>query len=90
MLITTHGLHIKNISPTGMSSNRSQLVYVKSVHAPGTYGGSPSYTNDIAIVELEKHLKITDNVKPACLPQANPPAGSTAYLSGWGKIGEGK
>ena len=73
-----------------MSSGTSQTVLIKSVHAPGTYSGSPSYTNDIAIVELQKHLRITPHVKPVCLPQANPAAGSSAYLSGWGKVGEGK
>ena len=66
------------------------MILVKAVHATGTYTGSPSYTNDIAIIELDKHLKLNDYISPVCLPQADPIAGSHAYLSGWGKVGEGK
>ena len=73
-----------------MTSKISQTVFVKSVHAPGTYSGSPRYKNDIAMIELKKHLRLTEQVKPVCQPQANPVAGSVAYLSGWGKVAEGK
>lgn len=82
-------LNILNELPQGLASSSTQVVAVKSVHAPGSYTGPPSFANDIAIIELDKHLKMHDNVRPACQPQAEPISGSTAYLSGWGKIGEG-
>lgn len=71
-----------------MASNTSQIIEVMAVYAPGTYEGRPSYKNDIAIIELEKHIKINHYASPVCQPLANPTAGSIVYLSGFGKVGE--
>jgi len=41
--------------------------------------------NDIAMLKLEKPVKLNKYVQPACLPKQKAPVGSKCYITGWGK-----
>jgi len=42
--------------------------------------------NDIALLKLENPVKFNKYVSPACLPKKDVPAGTTCFITGWGKI----
>ncbi|XP_065673698.1 chymotrypsin-like elastase family member 3B isoform X2 [Hydra vulgaris] len=42
--------------------------------------------NDIALIKLSRPFKINDYVSTACLPSAEPQAGTSCYIAGWGKV----
>ncbi|XP_065649075.1 trypsin isoform X2 [Hydra vulgaris] len=42
--------------------------------------------NDIALIKLTKQCKVNSYVSTACLPTAEAAAGSSCFISGWGKI----
>uniref|UniRef100_A0A0K8REH3 Putative serine protease n=1 Tax=Ixodes ricinus TaxID=34613 RepID=A0A0K8REH3_IXORI len=48
------------------------------------------FMKDIAVVKLKTKVKYTDYIQPICLPKNcdDPPASSTSYVAGWGKIYE--
>nr|XP_012616413.1 transmembrane protease serine 11D [Microcebus murinus] len=50
-----------------------------------------AHENDIAVVQLDSNVDFTKNIHRVCLPDAtqNIPAGSTAYVTGWGALAYG-
>uniref|UniRef100_A0A0K8R507 Acrosin n=1 Tax=Ixodes ricinus TaxID=34613 RepID=A0A0K8R507_IXORI len=48
------------------------------------------FMKDIAVVKLKTKVNYTDYIQPICLPKNcdDPPASSTSYVAGWGKIYE--
>ena len=50
----------------------------------------PASYNDIALLKLEKKLKLRymqrPAVRPACLPQSEPPSNSVYTATGWGRL----
>lgn len=51
-----------------------------------------NFNNDIALLRLHSPIKVTDTVKPVCLPKNDDKsyAGETAVATGWGAVEEGK
>lgn len=49
-----------------------------------------SYNNDIALMELESPVTLSQYIWPICLPAATYllPAGQSVWITGWGKIRE--
>lgn len=49
-----------------------------------------TYDNDIALMELENSVSLSQNIWPICLPAATHefPAGQTVWITGWGKTKE--
>ncbi|XP_066248818.1 ovochymase-like [Euwallacea similis] len=46
---------------------------------------SKNHHNDIALIYLNKHIKMSDFVKPICLAMQEDPYCRKYYISGWGK-----
>lgn len=49
-----------------------------------------SYNNDIALMELESPVTLSQYIWPICLPAATHvlPVGKSVWITGWGKIRE--
>ncbi|KAF7209553.1 chymotrypsin-like elastase family member 2A [Nothobranchius furzeri] len=47
--------------------------------------------NDIALIKLSSPVKLSDTIKPACLPNSGEvlPHGAPCYVTGWGRISTG-
>jgi len=79
-LTASAGAHdLDRPSPTQQTVNGIKTVYHPSYNPRTT-------ANDIAIVVLDKPIKFTDNVKPACLPNRGDvvPDNAEATVAGWG------
>ncbi|KMZ10511.1 serine protease persephone [Drosophila simulans] len=63
-----------------------QDIVVRSVKIHPQYVGNKY--NDIAILELERDVVETDNIRPACLhtDAADPPSNSKFFVAGWGVL----
>jgi len=50
-----------------------------------------TYDNDMALMELETPVTLTQNILPICLPSPSHqfPAGQAAWITGWGATREG-
>lgn len=40
--------------------------------------------SDIALIKLEKPVKITDEIRPICLPSKHRADNTRCYVTGWG------
>ncbi|XP_043659664.1 serine protease persephone [Drosophila teissieri] len=63
-----------------------QDIDVRSVKIHPQYMGNKY--NDIAVLELERDVVETDNVRPACLhtDPTDPPSSSKFFVAGWGEL----
>ncbi|OQR67816.1 plasma kallikrein-like [Tropilaelaps mercedesae] len=70
-----------------------QIAPVSKFHIHESYNRPKPLMNDIAVITLEKPLKMTDAVNPVCLPPPAPAAlmqpNSIITVSGWGTTREG-
>uniref|UniRef100_A0A7M5XA90 Vitamin K-dependent protein C n=2 Tax=Clytia hemisphaerica TaxID=252671 RepID=A0A7M5XA90_9CNID len=48
-----------------------------------------TFHNDIALIPMNRPVQYTSNIRPACLVDVAPPAGSEVVISGWGTISAG-
>lgn len=48
------------------------------------------HLNDIALLKLDREVKFTAYVRPACLDFTGEIAENSAYTTGWGKTAYGK
>nr|AEB61475.1 complement protein 1S [Squalus acanthias] len=55
-------------------------------------GREPNFDHDVALVKLQKKVKLGPSVSPVCLPSAGgvhpPELGKLGYIAGWGKTEE--
>jgi len=50
-----------------------------------------STDSDIALIKLENPVKITDEIRPICLPDTHAPDNTMCYVTGWGETkGDGR
>jgi len=76
------GDHNRNITEA------SETVYkVRNFYIHGGYSRPNIGMNDIAIIKLEKPVKMTDKIQRICLPDVNEELsdGTECYITGWGK-----
>ncbi|XP_017047451.1 trypsin alpha-like [Drosophila ficusphila] len=65
-----------------------QVVRVSQILAHEDFG--PSFSNDIAVLQLRTSLKLGSSVRSIPLADSTPKAGSSASVFGWGAIGHEK
>ncbi|XP_046722636.1 transmembrane protease serine 9-like [Silurus meridionalis] len=70
-----------------VTTSNTQSRNIISIITHPEYNPSTSY-NDIALVKLNSSVSFTDYVRPVCLAAINSsfPRGSTAWVTGWGRI----
>ena len=49
---------------------------------------SSTFENDIAIIQLDRSVPMTENTSPICLPSHNVPPGEQVTVAGWGTVAE--
>ncbi|XP_048022345.1 ST14 transmembrane serine protease matriptase b [Megalobrama amblycephala] len=78
-------LGLLNQGETNKSTKRS----VKRIISHPQYDHQ-SYDNDIALMELDSPVTLSQNIWPVCLPEATHdfPAGKSVWITGWGKLRE--
>uniref|UniRef100_A0A8C1JEV1 Suppression of tumorigenicity 14b n=1 Tax=Cyprinus carpio TaxID=7962 RepID=A0A8C1JEV1_CYPCA len=67
-------------------TSKSTLKRVKRIISHPHYDHL-SYDNDIALMELDSPVTLSQNIWPICLPEATHdfPAGKSVWITGWGK-----
>ncbi|KAJ6651774.1 hypothetical protein lerEdw1_019665 [Lerista edwardsae] len=79
------------ISPSKLSSLGSEVHvrYVKQVVLHEKYQAVTEY-NDIALMQLDKPIKCSDFIQPACIPDSSVVTSelTQCYISGWGVMRE--
>uniref|UniRef100_A0A671RXS1 Suppressor of tumorigenicity 14 protein homolog n=1 Tax=Sinocyclocheilus anshuiensis TaxID=1608454 RepID=A0A671RXS1_9TELE len=70
-------------------TSKSTLKHVKRIISHPLYDHL-SYDNDIALMELDSPVTLSQNIWPVCLPEATHdfPAGKSVWITGWGKLRE--
>ena len=70
---------------------KGKNIKIAEVIYPDAPFDEDTLDNDIAILKLEKPLKLNKKTKPVCLPSDDfePEVGSTCFVSGWGTTKEG-
>ncbi|XP_068601317.1 ST14 transmembrane serine protease matriptase a [Brachionichthys hirsutus] len=79
------GLHIQRSTESSVvKKNLKQII-------PHPNYNSYTFDNDIALMELESPVILSDYIRPICLPSSkqNFPVGSTVWVTGWGATREG-
>ncbi|XP_053137310.1 chymotrypsin-like elastase family member 2A [Hemicordylus capensis] len=87
-----------------ISSSRTYRVYLGKYNLTASEKGSVAATpakiivhpnwdssrvrNDIALIKLAEHVTLSDQIQPACLPQANSILANNfaCYVTGWGRL----
>lgn len=72
-----------------ISKDYTDVRRVKSIHEH-EYFDIISFDNDIALIKLDRPVKFSSTVRPACLPDGSVSdyAGSLTIIAGWGRTGE--
>ncbi|XP_050949807.1 ST14 transmembrane serine protease matriptase b [Labeo rohita] len=70
-------------------TSKSTLRHVKRIISHPQYDPM-SYDNDIALMELDSPVTLSQSIWPVCLPDATHdfPVGKSVWITGWGKLRE--
>jgi len=79
-------MHEKDNEP-GEQFLELEEIHIHPKYKPfGAFGKPPVY--DVALLKLKTPIQYTDHISPICLPKQQgegiPPAGTAAFLTGWG------
>ncbi|XP_078674675.1 plasminogen-like [Branchiostoma floridae x Branchiostoma belcheri] len=75
--------HRNTQDPTQQSRSVTKVIVHQSWN-------SNTVQNDLTLMKLSSPVELTDQVSPACLPEADTPAGTECYTTGWGTTGSGQ
>ena len=85
---TLESFFILRIGIHDIRSTRSQEIYrARRIFSHENFISS-TFENDVAVIRLDRPIRITDDVAPICLPSGNVPTGKQATVAGWGTVSE--
>lgn len=73
------------------SDYKMQIAHVRSKITHENFQNGAIWNNDIALLELDRSLRFTEFVRPACIPTLDVEfdVGTKCYATGWGLTSEG-
>lgn len=85
---TLESFFILRIGIHDIRSTRSEEIYrARRIFSHENFISS-TFENDLAVIRLDRPVKITDESAPICLPSGNIPPGKQTTVAGWGTISE--